>query len=377
MTCYYCNDTLTSDNESIEHIIPNAIGGRLKSKELLCKKCNSLLGKKYDAELCNSLSTISGFLDIKRQKGENPTIKNVSSESGKKYNLIKGRHPEMSSPIIDLDKDSNTVHISARNEKELKDIIKGLKKKYPNLDDTDLEKKFIRQKHYMDEALTMTMQVGSKNFLKAIIKIAINYFLLKTGDRKTINQQIIDLQSDKEIGVETIRHYYTHESVRHINAEEITHSIYINGEKKNKYLFAFVELFSAYAFVVSLNTNYLGDDINFSYTYDVLTCSIVEKNIVINYKGKLDESDVELNKEFIDTLTKKLNRVMVIGDKRQTYAIISELTKGAMKETIGKYPQGTIITEYMHADFINKVSEDAAPLIAHVHNKQNKRIQKK
>lgn len=377
MTCYYCNDTLTSENESIEHIIPNAIGGRLKSKELLCKKCNSLLGEKYDSELCNSLSTISGCLDIKRQKGENPTIKNVRSESGKKYNLIKGRHPEMASPIVDLDKDSNTVHISARNEKELKDIIKGLKKKYPNLDDTDLEKKFVRQKYYMDEALTMTMQVGSKKFLKAIIKIAINYFLLQTGDRKAISQQIIDLQSDREIGVEIIRHYYADESVSYINAEEITHSIYIKGDKKNKYLFAFVELFSSYAFVVSLNTNYFGNEINFSYTYDVLTCLTVEKNIVINYTGKLDESDIELNKGFIDTLTKKLNRVMEIGDKRQRNAIISELTNAAMKETIGKYPQGTKITQDMLADFITKVSEDAVPFIAHLHKKQNKRIPKK
>lgn len=376
MECYYCNDPLTIENESIEHIIPNAIGGRLKSKELLCKKCNSSLGEKYDSELCNSLSTISGFLDIRREKGENPTIKNVKSESGEKYNLIKGRHPEMASPVVELDKDNNTIHIGARNEKELKEIIRGLKRKYPNLDDTDLEKKFIRQKYYMDEALTMTMQVGSNNFLKSVIKIAINYFLFKTGDNKAIAQRIEDLKSDKEIGVEIIWHYYANESVNYISSEEISHSIYIKGSKENKYLLAFVELFSSYAFVVSLNTNYLGDDVAFSYTYDVLTCSTIEKDILINYVGKLDESNIELNNEFIETLTKKLSRVLAIGDKRQTNAIISEITKLAMKETIGKYPEGTKITEDMLVEFFSKVSEEAAPFIAHQNNKQNKRIPK-
>jgi hypothetical protein len=372
MECYYCDDTLTNENESIEHIIPNAIGGRLKSKKLLCKKCNSLLGEKYDSELCHSLSTVAGFLDIEREKGENPTIKNVRSKSGEKYNLIKGRHPEMASPVVNLDKDNNTVHISARNEKELKTIIKGLKKKYPNLDDADLEKKFIRQKYYMDEALTMTMQVGSREFLKAVIKIAVNYYLHKTSDKNTILQRIEDLKSDKEIGVEMVRHYYTNESVNYITPEEVSHTIYVKGDKKSKYLFAFVELFSSYAFIVSLNSDYAGNDFASSYTYDVLTCNEIEKHIQIDYKGKLDESNPDLNSQFIKTLTKKINRAMAIGDKRQTDAIISEITKVAMKETIGKYPEGTIITEPMMNEFFNKVSQDAALFIAHLHKKRGR-----
>ena len=36
--CYICCEELTKDNDSVEHIIPNAIGGKLKSKELICKK---------------------------------------------------------------------------------------------------------------------------------------------------------------------------------------------------------------------------------------------------------------------------------------------------------------------------------------------------
>lgn len=40
---------------SEEHIIPNAIGGKLKSKELICKKCNSKLGHSMDKELAEQL----------------------------------------------------------------------------------------------------------------------------------------------------------------------------------------------------------------------------------------------------------------------------------------------------------------------------------
>lgn len=45
--CYLCGKLLNEANSSVEHIIPNAIGGHLKSKNLLCKDCNSNTGELY------------------------------------------------------------------------------------------------------------------------------------------------------------------------------------------------------------------------------------------------------------------------------------------------------------------------------------------
>lgn len=42
--CYLCGVLLDKSNSSVEHIIPNALGGNLKSRQLLCKKCNSDIG---------------------------------------------------------------------------------------------------------------------------------------------------------------------------------------------------------------------------------------------------------------------------------------------------------------------------------------------
>src|SRR5689334_22818848 len=55
LTCYRCNATLTDDNSSLEHILPNALGGRLKSRALLCKPCNSKCGDTIDAAVINQL----------------------------------------------------------------------------------------------------------------------------------------------------------------------------------------------------------------------------------------------------------------------------------------------------------------------------------
>src|ERR1039458_2085888 len=125
--CYLCSKALTADNESKEHILLNAIGGQLKSNDLLCRKCNSDFGHEADSELAAQLLFLSGHLNIKRDKGENPIIKGAKSENGKTYNLIGGSKPVASKPEFNRNvKDGKVSYsIGARNEKELIKMLKG------------------------------------------------------------------------------------------------------------------------------------------------------------------------------------------------------------------------------------------------------------
>ena len=72
------------------NIIPNAIGGRLKSKELLCKKCNSILGEKFDSKFCNSLSPLSGFYrkELESDKAHKKAIKEKITQQERKYYFL-------------------------------------------------------------------------------------------------------------------------------------------------------------------------------------------------------------------------------------------------------------------------------------------------
>ncbi len=372
MNCYYCKEVLTTENESVEHIIPNAIGGRLKSKELLCKKCNSLLGEQVDSKFCNSLSPLSGFLDIQRERGTNPDIKNIKSNDGKLYNLVNGRYPVPVSPEINFDESKNRFHISARNEKEMRHIIKKLKKKYPNLDDNELESKMIRGKYYMNEALNMQLQLGNNEFMKALLKIAINFYLHRCSRVIDLHERIEELRNTNDIPVSIIRHYYTKDSIKYEDTNEVSHTIYIKGDSSTKLLYAFIEIFSSAAFIINLNTEYNGPEASYSYTYDVLLNKEISKKITFNYDGELKGDEVELNKEFISRLQKKLSRVLVIADKRQVDAIISNITKEVMADILSKYPDGTLINEEMFNEFAKAISEEVAPFIAHLHNRQNR-----
>ncbi len=65
--CYICDSALTKENQTFEHIILNAAGGRLKSKDLLCKNCNSSFGENIDSVLAEQLNYLANMLMIKRE----------------------------------------------------------------------------------------------------------------------------------------------------------------------------------------------------------------------------------------------------------------------------------------------------------------------
>ena len=69
--CYLCKQVFSKENESLEHIIPNSIGGRLKSKKLLCKKCNSKLGTEYDSEVSKMFNASMIIFGVKKDNNKN------------------------------------------------------------------------------------------------------------------------------------------------------------------------------------------------------------------------------------------------------------------------------------------------------------------
>lgn len=108
--CYICCEELTKDNDSVEHIIPNAIGGKLKSKELICKKCNSKLGRSTDNELAKQLEFFTNFLNINRERGKPNDIIFTEKGTNKEYR-----------------RKANGEFIQ-KNKVEVKEIIEGNKR---------------------------------------------------------------------------------------------------------------------------------------------------------------------------------------------------------------------------------------------------------
>ncbi len=66
--CYIGENEITKENKYNEHIILNAIGGNLKSEDLICSNCSPDFDS-IDTELAKQLNLITCHLNVKRDRG--------------------------------------------------------------------------------------------------------------------------------------------------------------------------------------------------------------------------------------------------------------------------------------------------------------------
>ncbi|MDM8552941.1 HNH endonuclease, partial [Desulfobacterales bacterium HSG2] len=79
--CILCPKEL--ENESPEHIILNAFGGRKDTNCVLCTECNIRLGNDVDKPFAENFALFLNLAYIKSGKNENPqTLRSIKLESG-------------------------------------------------------------------------------------------------------------------------------------------------------------------------------------------------------------------------------------------------------------------------------------------------------
>lgn len=135
LTCYRCSTALTDDTSSLEHVLRNALGGRLESRALLCKPCNSGCGDTIDAALCNQLMPLANALNIERERGDVPPVR-ITLESGEvmRRDADGNMSPEDKRPVVTEGDGSAQFSISSPSIKQAPKHVLGLKRKFPKLD---------------------------------------------------------------------------------------------------------------------------------------------------------------------------------------------------------------------------------------------------
>ena len=130
-TCYVCGVEISKDNWSLEHILLNSIGGRLKSRELICRDCNSAFGYEIDDILAEQLKIFANQLNISRDDGEEPPHIYGATEGGQKVSFDPGGKPVRIKPEISINTGEKDVRIQikARNFNEARKVLNGLKRK--------------------------------------------------------------------------------------------------------------------------------------------------------------------------------------------------------------------------------------------------------
>lgn len=374
--CYSCKNLLDLENKSEEHIIPNSIGGKIKSYWLLCRNCNSRFGNTIDSDFAKSYEDIVAMLNLKRDRPKEYIVKNLKSSDGESYHLINGRSPTPVKPTINIDREDNKLQITARDRAHLDEIISGLKRKFPNLDDSKLEEKLSGQNTYLESPLTLKMKFGGEGYLLALAKMAVNFYLYQGGNQIFL-KEIIDVLN-KKVKIDDHIHFCYIDQEVVWKEEEVSHQIYIKGNKEERLLYAYIILFSSNAFIVNLSNDYHGEDIEMGICYDVLRNINLEKIIKFNYQGRhnfkleVQKNGVQLNRLYISSIQNNLNRVMNISNIIQTKESMKELNKTCLDEILKKHGDQKIFTKAMLDEYINLLSARTAAFYVHMENQNAK-----
>lgn len=355
--CYLCDEPFTEENMSKEHILLNAIGGHLKPKDLLCKPCNSKLGETADAELAKQLSFLSSFLQIKRDNGENQTIKGGQTKDGTKYNLIEGSKPIPANPIYERTEVDGNVNISvtARSEAEMLNMLKGLKKEFPQLDMENIKKHFQYKEEYLEEPLSFRTTIGGELAFRSLVKTAVNFYVYTIREKEAVKHLFNYLKGLEKLKI--CKHHHSKKAVYKKEAGEVVHLLHLMGIKRERTLFCYIELFSTYSFIVLLSDNYDGKNIEESYCYNVLTAKEVKKSVKIKYSKAEFDSLTGFNNAEFKAVREKLGRVMDIGNKIHTQNEISRISSKAVDSVFNRHKGEPVFTPKMAEELSKEVAE--------------------
>lgn len=263
--CFLCGNEITLSNDSNEHIIPNAIGGKKSVKGFICNPCNNKTGKDWDVKLTSQLNPLSLLLVIKRDRGEvkSQAFKTIS---GKEYYLRANGSMIPFKPEFNktpLDKGYNFSFV-ARDIKEAERFLRSIKKDFPNFDiDTYRDKMKVEEVYLTDDPLHMEFRFGGLNEGRALIK-SLLAFSFSCGIAPS--QCNVALSFLREKGEACFGWYYQRDDIiKNRNFNRPMHCLAIQGNPIEGTLMGYLELFGVLRIVACLSTEYKGSNIKSSY----------------------------------------------------------------------------------------------------------------
>ena len=369
--CALCGCVLTADNDSEEHIIPNAIGGRKKVRGFICRTCNSDSGSEWDGELASQLNPLSIHLGINRQRGSVPP-QNFATASGQsvRVNADGTMSPAKPEVTVTPEEETTSIYVSARSKKELRQALKGLQRKHPNLLDVDIDKLMLEVQgnlRYSSDPIGFSADFGGAGAGRSLVKTALA--LVFDAD---IDPSQCDLALDylrNKDGEPCFSYYYVRGRDLVVNrpAKLPFHCVHVIGRSSDSTLLGYIEIYGLWRMVLCLSETYCGED--FSNTYAIDPVVGRELGITVNMDLPLSEiREAYEYKRFNEAVYKQairdvMDTVMEIGFRRERDRVVRRAIDAALAKL------GIQDGDVMSEDLVSRLAEDIAveilPFVIH------------
>lgn len=389
MSCILCDREIDQQNDSVEHVIPQAVGGLLKVKSLLCKDCNGWTGQEWDSTLCDQLNWFSLIFQVVRDRGAVPSMP-ISTVSGEELLLLNDGSMTMRRPTFEkqpLEDSKTRIHIVARNELEAKRMLTNASRKY-SIDVDETLRNASTSTHYLQSPVTVNLPFGGPRTGRSIVKTAMVYAAMQGVDPALCGQaRRYLLQDDRHPDASTATPPFTRLDTITGNSEEnvppfdyyyakdllterpsvVLHGVCVSSRGTEGQLLAYVEYFGCHRCLVLLADDYAGPEVHTGYFIDPRTGKAVQADFELGV-GKAEVQSL-FRREYDDIEGRRAayNSVMEVAIAgsfdRERERLIDQawqaLGKSGLKE-------GELLTEVHIAQLSRELAERLTPfLLAH------------
>ncbi|WP_017223807.1 HNH endonuclease [Moritella dasanensis] len=284
----------TSDISSVEHIIPNAIGGRKKTSKCICAKCNNDSGHLWDSVLCKQFESLSLLFGITRERGDVQPLQ-VVDKTTKEQSILSsdGKH-QPRKPIINIPDRINEafqVSVNSNNPEQGMKILKSvINKKCLTVDWNTLESRDT----FLDSAglnTTFSYDLAGPEVGRAIAKMIYLYAIDNGLKKDDLNVAFNYLSSKTPI--QCFGPYYEVDLISDRPEPIPLHALAIESVSHSRLIVGYVEIFGLFRYSFKLGDNYQGSAIKESYVFDPVAGKEIDSEV--NTRILIDNIDNYLN----------------------------------------------------------------------------------
>jgi hypothetical protein len=345
--CVVCEEPLDELNFSEEHLILEAIGGRFKVKQFICRSCNNNAGDKWDAELVSQLHPLRLLFGVKRQRGVTPGLAITTTAGEDLWMKPEGgfvpAKPSYSESLTDK---GIAIQFTTRTMAEARKMLAGVKRKYPRIDVDQVLGEATTSTAYPAGLVQHQLEFGGELSGRSIVKSA----LALAYHNKVSSAACADaLQYLRDpTALPCFGYYQKTDLVRNRPPETPLHCVALDANPASGLVLCYVEYFGVHRLVVCLGKNYTGDRIQACYAIDPRTAEQLPLSICLDFSEAEIESIYKYEMIPQGSIEKAFNAVMPAALKRKSQAekdrAIEEAIEYAFKNC-GAEPGGILTQE--------------------------------
>jgi hypothetical protein len=363
--CVVCNEPITPDTDSEEHIINNAIGGRRKTTGFICKHDNNTTGRTWDAELASQLNGLCHLFWIKRERGEIPE-ETVTTSAGETFIMLPDGGFKLPKPVINKKQEGTKTQIQAyvRTMQEARQVLEGNKRKYPSIDVATELAKATKEYSFPEGMIKIPILIGGVRSGRSIVKSAMAFAHECGIPAKACEEALAYLRDEKVPAC--FGYYQSTDLVVERPAGVPFHCVAISGDPESGLLLGYVEYFGFLRMVVCLSRTYSGVPIERCHAIDPTTGQDLHLSMRMSFTAG-DIADIFEDKHCsldMQNFQKVLKPALARKGERDTQKWMADTVIYAFNNCGAK--EGEQLTPEQTAKLFRLVAERMAVYIVHL-----------